>query len=164
MIKGLPSTRKGERTKATLSLVFDSFTVRQIAALSMHNHHHLLEVYSTQIFKHFHMLVKETSNKLGVSHTYGSLQIKRGWRCVITQIDIFASAFDCKTQHIPCIHETIKEIMWCYLNIYKYPQKIINAFATSKPTRYVHFQCLAVVTDALYGFQAWELIIYLVDS
>lgn len=152
MIKGLPSTRKGERTKASLSRVFDSFTVRQITALSTHHHRHLLEVYSTQIYKHFHMLVKETSNKLGVSRTYGSLQMKRGWRCVLTRIDIFASAFDCETQPLPCIHETIKEIMWCYLNIYKYPQKIINAFATSKPTCYMHFQGLAVVTDALYGF------------
>lgn len=55
--------------------------------------------------------MKETSNKLGVICTFGSLQMKRRWRCVIFQIDIFAFAFDSETQHIPCIHETVKDMM-----------------------------------------------------
>lgn len=58
--------RKGERIEATLSLVFYSFSIKQITTLNTYNNHHFLKVYwyLIQIFKHFNMLMKETSNKL----------------------------------------------------------------------------------------------------
>lgn len=61
-IQGLSSLRKGERTKATLFLIFYYFSIKQIPTLNTSNNHHFLNVYLIQIFKHFNMLMKETSN------------------------------------------------------------------------------------------------------
>lgn len=57
----------------------------------------------------------------------------------------FSSALDCEARHIPCIHKTVSEIMCCYSNVYKYPERVTSSFPTSQPMRYVNFQCVWVV-------------------
>ena len=135
------------------SLVFYSFTMKQITTLSTLR---IITIFGKYIsFKYLTIFMcwwGNHPNTLSLTCTCGGLQTKRRWRCVLVQRDIFSFAFVGGAQHVPCIHETIKEIMWCYLNIYKYPQRIIDAFATFKPMCYMNFQCLAVITDTLYCF------------
>lgn len=79
---------------------------------------------------------------------YVGLQVRQRWVSVTAQRDTFSFALDCETQHVPHSHKTIKGIMGCYLNIYKYLERIRSSVTTPETTCHA-FQCVEVVEYCL---------------